>query len=800
MKYLFNITVAGFVLPLMCSAFILSAQEQILWYGQPAKYFEEALPIGNGRMGAMVYGGVHREKLSLNDITLWTGEPINPNNNPKAHEHLPKVRAALFNEDYAAADTLVRKLQGRFSESYAPLGNFWIDFKHQGEATNYKRQLDLSHSQVNISYTIDQTNFTRQIFASHPDQLIVIRLQSKGPDKLEFTIHMNSLLEYQAKVNKQRIQMYGRTPVHVEPNYRRVNKAIEYSEGRGTRFAGLAQLHNTDGKISTQDTLISVKGATYAEIRISVATSFNGYDKDPSTAGKDEKKLAEQNLNKAATSTFTQLLQRHQLDYKKFYDRVKLNLESSSLKTEDTYSRLRNNQTTKPDHGLTELYFNFGRYLLISSSRTAHAPINLQGIWNEEMRPPWSSNYTININTEMNYWPIEVCNLSELHQPLLTFIKDLAKTGAVTAKTYYNCRGWTAHHNTDIWAMTNPVGDFGSGSPNWANWQAGGSWLSTHLWEHYLFTRDLNFLKNEAYPILKGAAQFCMDYLVNDKNGYLVTAPSTSPENIYITDKKYQGATLYGSTSDLAMMRELFNAVITASDLLKSDLAFKDSVKQTLDKLYPYQISKQGYLQEWYHDWNDQEVTHRHLSHLFGVYPGSTITSSQAPLYQAARNSLLRRTNNGTGWSISWKIGMWSRLLDAELAYDALQKLLSYYPADKNETKMSGGGTYPNLFDAHPPFQIDGNFGGIAGIAEMLVQSHEKAIHVLPALPQAWPKGSIKGLKARGNIEVNIQWDKGSLVSAEFKSPYDSKVQIKYKEKTRELKLVKNTWSKLSFE
>lgn len=788
-----------FVLFFLCLSFLAIGQEHILWYSKPASFFEEALPVGNGRMGAMVYGGIRRERLSLNDITLWTGEPTKADQNPHAFQHLAAVREALFREDYAAADTLVRKLQGRFSESYAPLGNLWIDFHHPHEASEYRRQLDLQNAQVNIQYRSNQTLYTRTVFASHPDQVIIIRFETKGEGRLHFTVHLNSLLQHQVRTEPRRMIMTGRAPVHAEPNYRRVNNAIIYGEQRGTRFASALEIRTGDGRIRAGDSTITIDQASWAEIRLAVATSFNGFDKDPFREGLDEIKGANDPLEKISKYSYTKLLERHRADYKKFYDRVVLDLGAASSEKTETGFRLKQNSAVRPDHGLSELYFNFGRYLLISGSRTQEAPINLQGIWNEQMRPPWSSNYTVNINTEMNYWPVEVCNLSELHQPLLSFIGNLAHTGTVTARTFYNCRGWTSHHNSDIWGMTNPVGDFGSGDPNWANWQSGGAWLVSHLWEHYLFSNDSAFLRTQAYPLMKGASLFCLDYLTEDQKGFLVTAPSTSPENIYITDKNYKGATLYGSTSDLAMIRELFHAVIRAGEILDTDHGFKDSVRSALDRLYPYLVSREGHLQEWYHDWADQDPRHRHLSHLYGVYPGSTITPMQGDLFKAARQSLLNRTNNGTGWSISWKIGMWARLLDAEQAYDAFLKLLTYYPADKNEIRMAGGGTYPNLFDAHPPFQIDGNFGGVAGLAEMLLQSHEKEVHLLPALPAAWPSGSVKGLKARGNITVNLSWENGKLRIAEFRGSMNGFKEIKYAGQTKKVNLQKDKWVSLSF-
>lgn len=771
--------------------------QHTLWYSAPANYFEEALPIGNGRMGAIIYGSVERERLSLNDITLWSGEPVNANHNPNAYTHLPAIREALFKENYAAADTLVRRLQGNFSNAYEPLGNLFIEFNHSQPALAYKRRLDMSNAQVVVDYETNNTKFSRKYIASHPDQLLVILLSAKGKEKLNINLKYNSPLLHHTLIDHGLLYLQGRAPVRSQPNYLQVSNAVEYEEGRGTRFASVLQVKNTDGIVHYRDSMIQVTNATTIEIRLTMATSFNGFDKDPFKEGKNEIKAAEDHLLNSNRHNITSIFNRHNLDYRKYYDRVEFDLYQKES-SEDTYTRMRKNTASNTDIGLIPLYFNYGRYLLISSSRTPYVPMNLQGLWNENVRPPWSSNYTVNINTEMNYWPVEVCNLPELHMPLMGFIQNLSKTGALTAKTYYQNNGWAVHHNSDIWAMTNPVGDFGKGSPQWANWQMGGAWLATHLYEHYKFTLDRDFLKKEAYPLLKGAAQFCFDQLVKDPQGFLVTAPSTSPENVYITNNGLKASTLYGSTSDLSLIRELFNNVIESSLILNIDKPFRDTLAHALKNIYPYQISKKdGVLQEWYHDWNDAEITHRHLSHLFGIYPGKTITPENKELFEAATKSLLRRTNNGTGWSISWKISMWARLLNAEKAYDAIQKLISYYPADKSEIVMGGGGTYPNLFDAHPPFQIDGNFGGTAGIVEMLLQSHLDYIHILPALPAVWKNGKINGIKARGNIEINIEWKENKLTALSMKSAYDQNRKIKYGEKRIEIKLPANKLIKI---
>jgi len=787
-----NLAIMGILL--LAGSNIKAQSGHVLWYNQPAQYFEESLVLGNGRMGASVFGGVNSDQIYLNDATLWAGEPVNANMLPEGYKNLPAIREALKNEDYKLADQLNRKLQGTYSNSYAPLGTLFLNFRNSGTPTKYYRELNIANAISKVEYEIGGVKYTREYFISNPDKVMVIKLTSSKKGALNFDINFNSLLKYKISTAGKTLKANGYAPVIAMPSYTGNNpNSVVFDENKGTRFSSYAKIKNTDGAVTATDSTLVLSHATEAIIYVSVATSFNGFDKNPATNGLDNQKIASEQLAKSFPKTITDLKDAHLADYHKFFNRVSLNLGATTAPNLPTDERLRRYAEGKEDKNLEILYFQYGRYLLISSSRTLGVPANLQGIWNPYLRPPWSSNYTTNINAEENYWLAENTNLSEMHLPLLSYIKNVSETGKVTAKTFYGLNGWVECHNSDIWAMSNPVGNFGHDDPVWACWNMGGAWLSTHLWEHFLFTQDKDYLKNEAYDIMRGAAQFCIEWLVEDKEGKLITSPSTSPENKYVTPAGYTGATFYGGTADLAMIRACLIQIIEASKLLNIDAEFRAKAESTLARLHPYKIGKKGNLQEWYYDWDDQDPQHRHQSHLFGLFPGSHITPATTPeLANACRKTLEIKGDETTGWSKGWRINLWARLGDGNHAYKMYRELLRYVDPDGvKDSKHRGGGTYPNLFDAHPPFQIDGNFGGAAAVAEMLVQSTDKQITLLPALSDSWSEGSVSGICARGGFVVSMEWANKTPKTVTILSKTGGKTILTSGDKQKEISLAK---------
>ena len=741
----------------------------VLHYDRPATFFEESLPLGNGKLGALVYGDPNLFQLSLNDITLWTGEPDKGADHPdyavvktltpwgESAGWVEKVREALDAEDYRKADELQCHLQGHFSENYQPLGKLLMQLP-EARIDQYSRTLDLATATAKVYCLRDGKGFDAQCFASAPDSVIVIRL--RGEEPLEVSLSLDAELPHSTKAEGHTLVSDGYAAWHAYPGYYAPDgERFAYDPERGIHYRTVVRCEQA----RAQDGTLRISGVKEALIVVANQTSFNGFDKDPVKEGREYKEASEANAEKAVRLGWDALLKRHKADYQALFNRVSLDLGRtdpavSALPTDEQLKRYADGEAN-PE--LEALYFQYGRYLLISSSRTVGVPANLQGLWNESITPPWSSNYTTNINLEENYWPAEAAGLPEMHDVLLGFVRNLSVNGVRSAQNFYGVtEGWCEAHNSDIWAMTNPVG-LGTGDPCWANWNLGGAWLSTHIWEHWLFTRNREDLERD-YPALKGAAQFCLGILVK-KDGKWITSPSTSPENVYITPDGYHGRTAYGTTADLAIIREcLSNARDAALEVGDKDFAAR--VEAVLPDLKEYQVGASGALQEWYYDWADHDPRHRHQSHLIGVYPGHQIPAG-TQLADAAHKTLEIRGFETTGWSCGWRVNLYARLGDGENAYKMYRRLLRYVSPDKYQGTdyRSGGGTYPNLMDAHSPFQIDGNFGGCAGVLEMLVQSTPEGVQPLPALPSAWPSGQIKGVRTRTGQTLDLKWKDGKV-------------------------------------
>jgi len=783
-----------------------------LWMEAPAKEWWDALPVGNGRMGAMVFGGAAAERIALNDDTLWSGMPRDWNN-PGAKEHLPIVRKlVLVDKNYQAADEECHKMEGPWNQNYEPVGDLLIEMEHGADVASYTRSLDLDTAVAKVEYSAGGVRYRRELFASFPDDVIVVRITASQPGKVNATLRMKSLLRSSTSAQGTSLLLTGKAPKQSLPQYVSTEPAVVYSdvEGEGMHFASAAHVKTSGGKAEAQpDGSMKVTGASSLVIAVGCATGFRGFAVAPDMPLGQVVARAKAAAERAGGVSYEELLGRHVADHQKLFRGVSLELPSTpdaALATDKRVEAF----AERADPSLLVLVFNLGRYLLISSSRPGSQPANLQGLWSAEVRPPWSSNWTTNINTEMNYWLAETCNLSECHLPLIAMVRDLSVNGAKTAEVNYGAPGWCSHHNVDLWRQSAPVGNGEAwAQPTWANWPMSGPWLCAHLWEHYRFTGDKQYLRDVAYPVMRGAAEFCAGWLIDDGQGGLTTCPSVSPENVFIAPNGKPAEVSAGSTMDIALIREIFANCTEAGKVLGVDAELRGRMAALTQRLPPYKIGRFGQLQEWSIDFEEKYPGMRHLSHLYPVYPGAQITPRGTPeLAVAARKSLERRLEYAfkeagafTGWGRAWVIALWARLQDGEMAWDSLKTLVNH---------SLNGNLFDDVNDTHEGpnvrvstgvpgfvFQIDANFGTPAGIAELLLQSHDGEIAFLPALPGAWTQGKVKGLRARGGAEVSIEWSGPSASTATVRTMQDGAYRFRAPKGQRLLTLARKSGAAL---